>query len=116
MSQPPPKRNNSQDCQTATMYDLRDRREMGIQKYGTALQPFNGRNAAQDLYEELLDATVYTKQMITEYDTMKLLLHEVIAEVNRVDAMTKLDPSASYIVIGLRELADRVSEVLNGET
>ncbi len=42
--------------------DMQERHAHGIRKYGTALQPHNGRDALRDLYEELLDAAVYTKQ------------------------------------------------------
>lgn len=46
--------------------DMHERNEMGKQKYGTYLQPFNGREALIDLYQELQDAIVYTKQYIEE--------------------------------------------------
>lgn len=35
---------------------------LGIRKYGTGLQPFNGRDVVQDLAEELRDALVYARQ------------------------------------------------------
>lgn len=46
--------------------DLADRLALGIQRYGQPLQPFNGRNALRDLYEELLDACVYIRSRIYE--------------------------------------------------
>jgi len=46
--------------------DVAARGELGKRRYGTKLQPFNGRNALQDVYEELLDAAVYIKQRIIE--------------------------------------------------
>jgi hypothetical protein len=46
--------------------DIEARAEKGIKKYGERLKPFNGRNALQDLYEELLDAVMYTKQLLLE--------------------------------------------------
>jgi hypothetical protein len=42
------------------------RKEFGFRKYGTYLQPFNGRNAKEDLVQELLDALVYAKQLELE--------------------------------------------------
>jgi hypothetical protein len=42
--------------------DIHERAEMGKQKYGTLLKPFNGRNALTDLKQELLDGIVYAKQ------------------------------------------------------
>lgn len=46
--------------------DMRQRDQIGRQRYGTALQAHNGRNAMQDAYEELLDASVYLKQTLVE--------------------------------------------------
>ena len=39
---------------------------MGIEKYGTVLQPNNGRNALVDAYQEALDLAVYLRQRIEE--------------------------------------------------
>lgn len=46
--------------------DIAARGELGKRRYGTKLQPFNGRNALQDAYEEMLDAAVYLKQRMIE--------------------------------------------------
>jgi hypothetical protein len=46
--------------------DLLDRQRVGIKRYGTALQAFNGRNALQDLYDEILDGCVYARQALEE--------------------------------------------------
>lgn len=44
--------------------DMRQRDNEGRKKYGTPLQTSNGRDALIDLYQELLDACVYTRQEI----------------------------------------------------
>lgn len=49
--------------------DLRTRKQLGIERYGTALQAHNGRDALRDLYEELLDACIYVKQVMEERDS-----------------------------------------------
>lgn len=46
--------------------DFQYRDHVGREKYGTPLQPHNGRDALTDLYQELLDACVYTRQVIYE--------------------------------------------------
>jgi hypothetical protein len=46
--------------------DLAGRKALGTERYGTPLQPHNGRDALRDLYEELLDAAVYIRQAIEE--------------------------------------------------
>lgn len=48
--------------------DIYGRRELGKQRYGTALQPFNGRDALRDAYEELLDGACYLRQLMYERD------------------------------------------------
>lgn len=39
---------------------------MGLKKYGTVLQPNNGRDALVDAYQEALDLVVYLRQRIEE--------------------------------------------------
>lgn len=46
----------------AVLTDMRDRDAWGRSKYKVPLQPFNGRDALVDLYQEFLDATAYTMQ------------------------------------------------------
>lgn len=42
--------------------DMRARHELGLRRYGTALQVVNGRNPVRDAYEEVLDLVVYAQQ------------------------------------------------------
>lgn len=66
-SQPlPTVRDGVEDVQTAVIRDIESRRELGIRRYGTALQPHNGRNALLDAYEEALDLAMYLKQALIE--------------------------------------------------
>lgn len=48
--------------------DVEARKAIGIQRYGVALQPANGRNAVRDWYEEALDGVVYGAQVAWEQD------------------------------------------------
>lgn len=57
--------------------DLQYRSEVGLRTYGVRLQPFNGRDALIDLYEELLDAYVYATQFDMELDTYSRFTEEV---------------------------------------
>ena len=56
--------------QDAVISDIQERKELGVRRYGTALQPFNGRDALQDAYEEALDLAIYLKQAIIERDSI----------------------------------------------
>jgi hypothetical protein len=46
--------------------DIEERNRFGIEKYGTPLQPHNGRKALRDAYQEALDLAVYLRQEIYE--------------------------------------------------
>ena len=56
----------SQEIIDSVIIDMRDRDAFGLEKYKTHLQAFNGRPCLVDLYQELLDATVYARQAIAE--------------------------------------------------
>jgi hypothetical protein len=64
--QPLPVVNDELDIQSRVIADIEERRKVGIQRYGTALQPHNGRDALRDLYEELLDGAMYARQLMVE--------------------------------------------------
>lgn len=49
--------------------DLLGRGAFGVRKYGTMLQPHNGRRADRDCYEEVLDALAYAEQRVREEQT-----------------------------------------------
>lgn len=50
----------------AVAEDFRARIALGIERYGHPLQTHNGRDAAEDAYQELLDAAHYLKQLHLE--------------------------------------------------
>lgn len=70
-SQALPVPNDYPDVQSAVIADIEGRRELGIRRYGTALQPMNGRDALLDAYEEALDLAMYLKQMLIERDMLR---------------------------------------------
>ncbi|HWU22205.1 MAG TPA: hypothetical protein VN088_11815 [Nocardioides sp.] len=64
--QPLPVPNSRPAIQDLVIADMAARRQVGIARYGTPLQPFNGRDALQDAYEEALDLATYLRQAIEE--------------------------------------------------
>lgn len=66
--QPPPIVNHHPVVQDLVRRDIDARKQVGIERYGTPLQPFNGRDPLRDLYEELLDAVMYIRQVMYERD------------------------------------------------
>lgn len=63
-----PVKNEGPEVWALVQEDMQERNEFGKRKYGTALQPDNGRDALKDAYEEALDLTVYLRQAIYERD------------------------------------------------
>lgn len=66
--QPLPIVNGQPFVQDAVIADIEARKQVGIERYGTPLQPFNGRDALRDAYEEAIDLTMYLKQLLIERD------------------------------------------------
>ncbi|SNY28944.1 hypothetical protein SAMN05421748_103162 [Paractinoplanes atraurantiacus] len=60
--------NSAPSVQGMVRADLEVREQLGRQRYGTALQPNNGRDALRDAYEEALDLACYLRQAIAERD------------------------------------------------
>lgn len=58
---------------------MRDRRQLGLDKYGTLLQHDSGRDHPQDLVEELADAIVYAVSWRNERKMLLARLDEVKA-------------------------------------
>lgn len=66
--QPAPAANELPAVWDLVIADMKERDTIGERKYGTRLQPHNGRDTLIDLYQELQDAVVYTRQLIFERD------------------------------------------------
>lgn len=62
--------------------DMRSRDDHGRTKYGTPLQPDNGRDSLWDAYEESLDQTVYLRNAIDEQRRLRYALANLITSWN----------------------------------
>lgn len=71
--QPAPRKNDQPCIQDLVIQDMEARKAQGLKKYGTLLQPFNGRDALRDAYEEALDLSQYLRQAIEERDQLASL-------------------------------------------
>jgi hypothetical protein len=60
--------------------DILARRDLGLNRYGSLLQPFNGRSFALDAYEEVLDLAVYLRGVVDEAAAAR---EELVAVVER---------------------------------
>jgi hypothetical protein len=54
------------NCWDLVIEDMKVRNKDGKEKYGEYLQPWNGRDALIDAYQEALDLCVYLRQKIYE--------------------------------------------------
>lgn len=58
--------NNGPSCHDLVIADMDERKQFGLQKYNSLLQPNNGRSFLQDAYEEVLDLAVYLRGALEE--------------------------------------------------
>jgi len=65
--EPPPLNGDRQSIHDLVISDIEDRKQFGLEKYGTTLQAGNGRRSLVDAYQEILDLAVYLRQYIEEY-------------------------------------------------
>ena len=66
--QPNPTPNSLPAVWDLVKLDMAARDDVGLARYGTRLQPHNGRDVLRDAYEEALDLTVYLRQALYERD------------------------------------------------
>jgi len=91
MTEQPPPRPGDKIVGDIVLTDIRLRMELGRMRYGTYLRTHNGLDAAQDKYEELIDALLYTKQDMLERA-------DLAAEVERLRAQVKALSKLVYVM------------------
>ena len=69
--EPQPEKNNQPAVWDLVLADIKERDQIGANKYGIRLQPFNGRDVLKDAYQEALDLVVYLRQAIYERDNQE---------------------------------------------
>jgi hypothetical protein len=79
VTQPDPKPNNHPAVWDMVIADMRRRDAEGRAHYRVPLQPYNGRDALLDAYEESLDAAAYLRQEI--YQRRWIPVTEMLPEV-----------------------------------
>jgi hypothetical protein len=68
--------------------DMRERDLLGRAKYGTPLQPHNGRQSLIDAYQEALDQVVYLRTEIEERKRLSVEAEIVV----KADAFDSIEP------------------------
>ena len=64
--QAPDKTNQSPDVMKLFLDDLHTRYKVGVERYGVALKPHNGRDMLVDAYHEAIDLALYLRGEIYE--------------------------------------------------
>lgn len=109
--------------QDALIADIEKRRALGIERYGTALQPFNGRDALVDAYEESLDLATYLKQVLVErgeeITSLSFEQYQDEAATTAVYSHQGELGGLAYCALGLAgeagELANKIKKILRGD-
>jgi hypothetical protein len=135
MGQPDPVQNDRPAIVDELIKALQDRKQLGIDRYKVALQPFNTRASLTDVMDELLDATIYFMQFVyehehqaqqTEYDTLlkkysDAMQRALLAESQNADLKQKLYDTTSEALAwharadavqrSLKEISDELAEI-----
>lgn len=99
LTQPPPKP-GKQDVTAFLLDAIAKRREMGLKKYGTSLQTWNGRDPLADAMEEDLDRMQYLVQARLERADMAERIAELAAALDKKQGLYLL---ARMIVHRIRD-------------
>jgi len=97
-----PVENNLPIIADQVIEDIIARKAVGLERYGTYLQPFNQRNSARDAFEEAVDLSLYLKQMMIERKELIKFLHKVACateqdlEVEAIMLLEKLGEDNVY--------------------
>lgn len=81
--EPPPIRNAQPAVQDLVIADIEARKQVGIEKYGTVLQAFNGRCSTMDAYQESIDMTIYLRQRLVEESSLVNALRDLLDIVDQ---------------------------------
>jgi len=105
-----PVANEEVSCQERFMdrisREMPARMSLGRHRYGTLLQPFNGRNFMRDAFDELLDLSVYLEGINAEREAMMDLLYDVATAVADERDITDLARSAQILLLSMGQGID----------
>lgn len=109
VDQPPPT-GDGQPVWDLVIDDMRERDNLGRQRYNTPLRSWNGRDALVDAYQEVLDLAVYMRQEIEE----RRSIQEICAQVSLIPGAEDCTPQ--NLIRTLSEVEERIHilEAANG--
>ena len=83
--------------------ELLARKELGLSKYGTLLQPFNGRDFLRDILDEAIDGLAYVRGALQEAHERKAAPDS--GEVRLLEEVAEGFADATYAVLTLRRMS-----------
>lgn len=112
--QPPPKIRDEKgpSSQDLAILGIQERKSIGLERYGTLLYPFNGRDMFRDLLEECQDAIVYAHGYMAERESAAQSLQEAVGELREAKRIADSDEPDNAIARG--DMAYHVGEALIG--
>jgi hypothetical protein len=99
-------------AQDLAIEGIEERKAIGLERYGTLLYPFNGRDMFRDLLEECQDAIVYASAYQEERKSATQVLQRVVEELREAERVADSDEPDNAIARG--DMADHVREALIG--
>lgn len=90
-SQPDSIPNQSKPIVDSVIEELLKRKQLGIERYGVALQSGNGRDALRDAFEEQIDNLLYLKQYMIEKNEMAQQLESLNAIIAGLTFQEKIE-------------------------
>ena len=88
------------DVWLLVLADRHARRLTGIERYGTPVQPFNGRDSLVDAYQEALDLVVYLRQRLDENHVAQQLRNATLRALAVLETPHKHDRRPDLVLCG----------------
>lgn len=99
--------------QDAVIADIQIRKQLGEERYGSALMSFNGRFTIQDAYEEAIDLSMYLKQILLEQRYgRRAVCVEVATSLRRTAENLRDEPGQPQAQKA--QFAEEVADLLDG--
>ncbi len=92
--QPAPIPNDQPALWDRVIARMHERDQVGLERYGTRLQPFNGRHMGEDAMAEVLDLAVYLEGLIVEFNQQRQQLDAAFDLLRRLEQWDMLDTAA----------------------
>lgn len=101
--------------------DMKERDNLGRQRYGTPLRTWNGRDALIDAYQEILDLAVYVRQEIEERRSIQQICEQVAlipgaedcTSQNVIETLSEIEERVHMLEASNKDLRKRLTALQN---